>query len=298
VIGDAWSGQIEYYDSLTKTLITTSKDYHTSGITSLKYLTNGYVASSSSTVNVWNPITWSSIQVYKGHASSVCCLDQIDDDTILSGSSDQIIHIWKISTGLTLNTIDVGYRVYSVRVLLNGFQIACGLNSNSENLRIYDYSSDDLVQTLIGHTVSVKAIEILNEQYIASGSGDKRVIIWDLETYSIKYNLTGHSTFVYCLKRLSSNLLASADSKGLIIIWNWLQGTLVHRLIGHNGELYFSSLDLYDDQTLISGSRDKTVRIWDISNGSLIQTIHTDIQISALTVLNKGKCYASIFSFI
>ena len=67
---------------------------------------------------------------------------------------------------------------------------------------------------------------LLNKQYIASGSKDKRVIIWDLETYFIKFTLIGHSSFLTCVKRLSTNLLASADGSGSIMIWNWLQGTL------------------------------------------------------------------------
>ena len=113
-----------------------------------------------------------------------------------------------------------------------------------------------------------------------SGDANNFVYIWDLETYSIKYNLTGHSGWVYCLKLLSSSLLASSDAEGLIIIWNWLQGTLVHKLQGHNNAVHFSSLDLYDNQTLISGSWDSTIKLWNFSNGSLIETINTDIEIN------------------
>ena len=289
IIGDYSSGVIWYYDLLKKNLSKASKEFHTRKINYLKYLSNGYVASSSDdfTVNIWDPNTWSSIQVYRGHKWMVNCLDQIDNDTIVSGSDDKEIHIWKISTGEIIRKISTGYFVNSVRVFLDGFQIACGLNSNGYNFDIYNYSSGSRVNELYGHTRRVNAIEILNEQYIASGSDDKRVIIWDLETYSIKYNLPGHPTFINCLKRLSSSLLASGDFNGSIIIWNWLEGTIVHRLIGHNGILSFSSLDFnHYDQTLISGSFDKTIKIWNISNGTLIETINTGIQIRALALIN------------
>ena len=292
MIGDYSSGQIEYYDSLARTLIKAPKNLHNYGIISLKYLSYGFVASSSldKTVNIWDPNTWSSIQVYNGHTDNVYGLDQIDDDTIVSGSWDKTIHIWKISTGENIRIIPIGQPVNSVRVLLNGFQIACGLLSFSGELRIYNYSSGNYsVQTLYTHTMMVWSIEVLNEQYIANGDANANVFIWDLETYSIKYKLKGHRDWVLCIKRISSNLLASGDRDGLIIIWNWLEGTLVHRLIGHTSELSGSSLDLYDDQTLISGSKDTTIKFWNILNGTLIETTNTGIQIKALTIFNKGK---------
>ncbi len=140
---------------------------------------NGYVASFSSdkTVNIWNPNTGESILKYTKHTVMVNGLDQIDEDTLLSVSYDMMIHIWKISTGKTLKTIDVGVTVYSVKSLSNGL-IACGLNNG--NISIYEYSTGYLIQTLIGHSVSVRSIEILNDQFMASGSEDRKVIIWDL----------------------------------------------------------------------------------------------------------------------
>jgi WD40 repeat protein len=246
---------------------------------------NGYVASCSedTTVNVWNPNTGEFIQKYTQHTEQVLCLDQIDGDTLVSGSEDKTIHIWEISTGLTLKIIDVGDSVFSIKSLSNGL-IAFGLG---KNINIYEYSTGKLIQTLIGHSGGVRSIELLNDQFMASGSHDKRVIIWDLYSYSIKYELSQHERMVKFMKRLSSNLMASGDYNGLIIIWNWLNGSLVHRLIGVTS--YVTSLDLYDDQTLISGSQDKTIKLMNITNGQLIKTINTDFQISALVMLQRGK---------
>jgi WD40 repeat protein len=56
---------------------------------------NGYVASCSydTTVNIWNPNTGESIQKYTQHTDTVFGLDQIDEDTLVSGSSDLTIHL-------------------------------------------------------------------------------------------------------------------------------------------------------------------------------------------------------------
>jgi WD40 repeat protein len=266
--------------------IRTFKTFHAKGITFLKYLPiNGFVASCSedTTVNIWNPYTSESIQKYTKHTFWVKCLDQIDVDTMVSGSSDKTIHIWQISTGLTLRSINVDASVYSIKSLSNGL-IACGLY---RNINIYEYSTGNLTKTLIGHSDRVNSIEILNDQFMASGSYDPKVIIWDLYSYSIKYILSQHDKRVLCVKRVSSSLMASADDSGLIIIWNWLNGSLIHKLKSHID--YVSSLDLYDDQTLISGFLDKTIKLWNITNGQLIKTINTDIRIRALAMLERGK---------
>jgi WD40 repeat protein len=124
---------------------------------------------------------------------------------------------------------------------------------------------------------------------MASGGQDYIVIIWDLSSYSIKYTLTGHPTSVNCIKRLSSYLIASGDENGLIFVWNWLTGERIFNLTGHKSSVNLNSLDLYDDQTLISGSRDRTVKFWNITNGSLIQSINVDIHINALAMLKSSE---------
>jgi WD40 repeat protein len=84
-------------------------------------------------------------------------------------------------------------------------------------------------------------------------------------------------------------LVASGDGSGKIIIWNWLTGEQLFSLIGHTSVLYLNSLDLYDEQTLISGSMDQTVKFWNIANGTLIRSINVDTQINALAILNSSK---------
>jgi WD40 repeat protein len=292
LIGDSSLGQIEYFDNNTFAKI--SPKLHADTIWHLKYLPykNGFMASASAdtTVNIWNTLTWTSIQRYTAHTHWVNSLDQIDNDTMVSGSWDRTIRIWKISTGETLNIINVTTRVYVVRVFSVEYkQIVCGKAGSINNLEIYNYETSALIRTLSGHSVAVYSIEMLSEQFMASGGVDRRLIIWDLFSYSIIYNLTGHISGVNCIKRISSNMIASGDWNGLIFIWNWLTGGRIFKLIGHTSLIYFNSLDLYDEQTLISGSLDKTVKFWNITNGELIQSLNVSIYISALAMLKSSE---------
>jgi WD40 repeat protein len=292
VIGDGASGQNEYYDK--NTFFKISPIFHTGPIRHLKYLPfrNGYVASASAdtTVNIWETLTWTSIQRYTNHTGWINSLDQIDNDTIVSGSHDTTIQIWRISTGETLKKINVSTSVFVVRVFSVEYKlIVCGLFGQNNNLQIYNYETGDLIRTLNAHSGNVRSIEMLSKQFMASGGADQNVIIWDLSSYSIKYTLTGHNSSVQCIKRLSSNLIASGDLNGKIIIWDWLTGNNLFNLNGHTGALKYNSLDLYDEQTLISGSWDRTVKFWNITDGTLIRSINVDIQISALAMLSSSE---------
>jgi WD40 repeat protein len=298
VIGGG-SGQIEYFDNRTFILI--SPNFHTGLIRHLKCLPykNGFVASASNdkTVNIWDTQTWTSIQRYTNHTGWVLSLDQIDNDTMVSGSQDKTIRIWKISTGETLKMINVNAELFVVRVFsVENKQIVCGKSGTSNNLQIYNYDTGDLIQTLIGHSSTVRSIEMLSEQFMASGGQDQKVIIWDLSSYSIKYTLTGHNDRVNCFKRISSNLIASGDYNGTIIIWNWLTGEQIFNLTGHTSTVSLNSIDLYDEQTLISGSWDQTVKFWNITNGTLIRSIYIDISVYTLAMLKSSE-WTTVKSF-
>jgi WD40 repeat protein len=293
VIGDVRSVQIKYFDNNTFTKIATS--FHTGRIWHFKYLPykNGYVASASQdySVNVWNTLTLISIRKYTGHTGAVYSLDQIDNDTMVSGSTDNTTRIWRISKNETLKIINVYAWVYAVRVFSIEYkQIVCGKGGTTNNLQIYNYETGALIRTLNGHSAGVRSVEMLSDQFMASGGGgDFRVIIWDLFSYSIKYILMGHANIVSCIKRVSSNLIASGDYNGLIITWNWLTGGQIFTLNDHTDRFGLNSLDLYDEQILISGSWDETVKFWNITNGTLIRSINVNISINALAMLKSSE---------
>jgi WD40 repeat protein len=191
----------------------------------------------------------------------------------------------------TLRKIDTGEWVYSIKLILSNkqLQIACGLDLKTDNLKIYDYNTGLLIQSLAGHTSYLYSLEVLNEQYIASGSDDKNVFVWDLNTYTIKYNLNGHTSSVYFLKRISSNLFASTASNGVILVWNWLEGSLFQTLKGHSSGYWYPLVDVFDENTLISGAWDRNIFLWNMSNGNIIHTVNAKITIKFLIMLETGK---------
>ena len=56
-------------------------------------------------------------------------------------------------------------------------------------------------------------------------------------------------------------------------------------LEGHTNILYVGSLDLFDENTLMSGSWDLTIRFWNISTGTLLETLPVMTRVNALAML-------------
>lgn len=176
------------------------KNSATNNILFLKYLTNGYVASSSidNSVTIWDPKTDLTFRRYTNHMNVVEGLDQIDNDTMVSAAYDRTIQIWRMSTGETLKVINTSTWARYVRVMPDRIHIACGLDSHRNNLVIYNMITLEFVRYLNGHTDTVYSLEILSDQYMASASADASVIVWDMISFKVKFNLTGiECLFIY-----------------------------------------------------------------------------------------------------
>ena len=290
IVGDLYSGKIECYDVNNQALVKTITNFHTERILFLKFLPNGNVVSCSNdkTVNVWETRMFTSLQRYTGHSNWVNGVDQIDGDIMVSVSLDKTIQIWSISTGQTLKSINANIPVWSVRVLPRGTSIVCGTNGSDDNLRIYDFVSGSLKQTLRAHDNDVRSIDILSEQCIVSGGDDMKVFIWDLITFKVKYTLMGNIGKVACVKRLSSTQMASC-SYGTIIIWNWQTGSRLNTFYGHIVALLYSALDSINDETLISCSEFKTLKVWNVSSGQSTKSLITEMHIGAVAIAPRLK---------
>ena len=69
------------------------------------------------------------------------------------------------------------------------------------------------------------------------------------------------------------DIVAVGLSSGDIIILNEVTGTCKSTLSGHTDEV--NSLNFsFDGAMLVSGSNDKTVKLWDIQTGGVIKTFH------------------------
>jgi WD40 repeat protein len=123
-------------------------------------------------------------------------------------------------------------------------------------------------------------LAVLNENTLISGSWDKTIKIWNITNGSVINTLKGHEGYIEYIVLLNQDLLASACGTGTRIddpsihIWNLKTGEINLSLVGYGPLATFSSASSsINEFYLIASSTDKTIQIWNYSNGNLIKTL-------------------------
>eukprot|EP00026_Physarum_polycephalum_P008550 Phypoly_transcript_08638.p1 GENE.Phypoly_transcript_08638~~Phypoly_transcript_08638.p1 ORF type:complete len:460 (+),score=33.93 Phypoly_transcript_08638:49-1380(+) len=132
------------------------------------------------------------------------------------------------------------------------------------------------VSTFKGHTDWVRCLQFEKDMLI-SGSADKSIKIWDMNTQECLKTLVGHHRCINCLS-YDNNLLASACTS--VKIWNLSDSynsgkPCTFTLRGHEDCVWCIQLK---GNLCVSGSSDKTLRVWDVEKGACLQVLtgHSD----------------------
>lgn len=145
-------------------------------------------------------------------------------------------------------------------------------------------------KTLVDHNNSVNCICFSpDSQKFASGSSDKTIKIWDALSCKLIRTLPINTSYVtsICFLADSRRIVSGYQDKS-IKIWDTVTGKLIQTFMGTIGiagghTLAISSIHSFQNlqnhtELIVSGSVDKTIKIWDILTGKLLQTLdgHTD----------------------
>jgi WD40 repeat protein len=220
----------------------------------------------------WNAV----LQTLEGHTDMVHDMVISNDGTLIaSGSRDNTVKIWDVTTGKEERTLK-GHTnsVSSVAFSNDGTLIASG--SSDKAVKIWNVATGKEERTLKGHTKSVSSVVFSNDgTLIASGSSDKTVKIWDVTTGEVERTLEGHTNSVSSVVFSNDGILiASGSSDKTIKIWNIATGEEERTLKGHTDSV--RSMVFSNDGTLIaSGSRDKTIKIWNVAMGINVTSFDT-----------------------
>jgi WD40 repeat protein len=175
--------------------------------------------------------------------------------------------------------------IVSSAILLMGFggygmwQMTSHLSSTT-----LAYEKLSLVNSLNEHKDLVSSVAISPDgQTLVSGSGDKSIKIWNLRTGGIKTSLHGHRDGVTSVAIApDSKTLVSGSKDGTIKIWDMQTPGLKSQITGHKDSVNFVAIALgasrtrliaLDGKTLASASADKTIKIWNLETGKLLNTL-------------------------
>uniref|UniRef100_A0A1A9WBV8 Pleiotropic regulator 1 n=1 Tax=Glossina brevipalpis TaxID=37001 RepID=A0A1A9WBV8_9MUSC len=136
-----------------------------------------------------------------------------------------------------------------------------------------------LARVISGHLGWVRciAVEPQNE-WFATGAGDRVIKIWDLASGKLKLSLTGHVSTVRGLAVSAKHpYLFSCGEDRQVKCWDLEYNKVIRHYHGHLSAVYSMALHPTIDVLATSG-RDSTARIWDMRTKANIHTLtgHTN----------------------
>ncbi|XP_054166361.1 protein qui-1-like [Oppia nitens] len=179
-------------------------------------------------------------------------------------------------------------------------------------VKIWQLSTGETHTTLEGHTGAVTCVDFApNGLFAVSGSEDKTLRVWGLTLGLIVSTFTEHQNSIVVVKVSSdSRKILSVDAMGVHMLWqadngNRLvvttkpinnviyQGNTVFAISGKNDNSvrFWSSYDYenektvshsepitcytctYDGQTIITGSQDMSLKVWEVTSAKLTQVL-------------------------
>jgi WD40 repeat protein len=103
---------------------------------------------------------------------------------------------------------------------------------------------------------------------------DEKIRIFETEHFNEIVTLPGHENGANCsvFSETTENQLISGGKDGLLKVWDWKKEKLIQTIPAHNYAIY--DLKTSDDhQTLISVSRDKSIKLWNMSDLQFLQKV-------------------------
>lgn len=257
-------GTIRLWDMADKELKLDPIAAHSKWISTLVFSGDGktlFSGSDDSTIRLWNARTGARMLTIATGGGAVKALAVSPDGTILaSGSTDKTIKLWSPVYGDRIQTLG-GHQgtVNSLAISSNGKILASA--SDDKTIKLWDLDRGILMRTLNGHSGAVLGVAISPDgKTLASASSDNTIGLWDLATGKRKKSLGGHGKWVRAVafSRNGRQLVSAGET---LNIWQPQTGELQQTLVGHDRQIDSIALSS-DNRTAISGSYDRTIKIW------------------------------------
>ena len=230
------------------------------------------------------------IVTLEGHMDSIHSVAFSPDRTLLaSGSYDNMVKLWNVTTQQNIATLEVDAVVFSVSFSPDGTLLASGSNNN--DVKLWDVATRQHIVTFEGHTARVHSVSFSPDKAIlASASYDNTVKLWDVVTQQNIATL-GHTGWVTSVAfSLDGTILASGSEDGTVKLWNMATRKNI-ATFGHENRVYSVAFSP-DGATLASGTWQ--VKLWDVAMQQDIATLsgHTD-RVNSVAFSPDGTTLAS-----
>jgi WD40 repeat protein/DNA-binding SARP family transcriptional activator len=231
-------------------------------------------ASADGTLRLWDLETGQTLRQFVGHEGAVYCVDISSDCgnplaagyLALSGSADHSLILWDIETGNMIHHFGGQSSTYT-----------------HQDLDLY-------TPQIVGHQGPVWDVAISPAGRIAmSVSEDQYAILWDLETGELVREYQILKSGLFSAGFIPNGRLAVLGTlDGRVALLNPYYGQTEREFLGHQGRVL--ALDVSaDGKSVLSGSDDGSLRLWDLSNGAEVRQLWFPNSGASLDLSPDGK---------
>ncbi|KAL8907425.1 MAG: hypothetical protein Q9171_005867 [Xanthocarpia ochracea] len=166
------------------------------------------------------------VRVLTGHHHSVRAI-AAHGDTLVSGSYDCTVRVWKISTGETVHRLSGhSQKVYSV--VLDPKRNRCISGSMDNMVKVWSLDTGSALYNLEGHSSLVGLLDLQHDRLV-SAAADSTLRIWDPETGGCRATLKAHTGAITCFQHDGQKVISGSDRT--LKMWNAANGKFVKDLL-------------------------------------------------------------------
>jgi len=227
-----------------------------------------YSASADGLISCWDPETLRkkspSKPISHPGKEKIYCMTSLDENLLVSGSADKTVRVWDVRSGEPVATLEGHTRsVWSVKNAQPALECSLLSAGNGGNVKLWDTRTWKARLTMNNNSNDALSVEC-SETHIFAGSSSSKIYAFDVNTGELSQSLGGHQWEVWQLdmsrsKDLDASCLVSGSYDHKIKLWSTEDLTPLNTLVGHKGAVH--CLRSVDDM-ILSGSGDKSIRIW------------------------------------
>ena len=214
-----------------------------------------------------------------------------DGKNLISGSGDGSLILWDIASGKIRRTFShVGGWVNAVGFTSDGQTIiSC---SHNKGINLWDITTGELLYSLDGfNPIAIAA----SGRIFGSSGGPSEIKIWDVVTGKLVNNLAvppvaGGGIKTMAISRDGLTLAYGMSGNSRIEIWDLRRRQRLYTLEGHLAGVNAIAISP-DGETLASSSGDRTLKLWSLKTGKLIQSMGG---LGAIVFSNDGQMLVNV----
>lgn len=224
----------------------------------------------------------------QAHRGYITCIDISRDGLLaVSGATDYLVNVWLLNSHELIFTLS-SHTASITDVCFAPNTLFVATASEDRTVKIWGLTIGSLVATFKGHQAAVLAVSVMMDSTrIISSDRNDTICIWLADNGNLLQSLNASSKCVAVTNNMKYCLCMHMDTS--LRIWSLLRDDEKYT-ISHSEEITCFVLTM-DSLHVITGSRDMSLKVWQVSGGKLSQVLigHTDaVTCVAVAVSDKS----------